>query len=1488
MTRCLLGLLVLLYVAVAAMNYSLVQSIVGSKVAQHFENQWGGEVKIGSMSLNVLNHVRLRDVLLVDPQGDTILKANRLTCRFNEFPYSSAGLNVDRVMLRDAQFHLVSDSTGKTNLQYIIDHFPPSEKETTKPFTIRVGRVSLRNVRYYHHLYTKYDPYRFPTGVVYSQMDYSHLNGVIKNVRVRNGHITCKVEQLEANEKSGFHLKKMKGNIYVADNGISVTNLDLMTDYSHIQADVLLKYHSWESMKDFLDSVTLQVQFRPGNLCSMADAAFWAPVLYPMDELINVEGYVKGPVADLHMRDMVVRFGRGSEIVMDGYIVGLPNIDTTVINANVSHMTTNYSDLLNVKHPPQFNVKVLPVIQYMGSIDIAANFMGTIKDFYANANVNTALGNIVADVALQYNEATHDYAYLGEVASAGLNLSHLAPNEWVSQTGFELAFNGDGFNPRSMTASIEGTLYNTIFRGNRLKETLLTAQVADGEASAQVKIDDPLAQIQLEGTYQMVDNSTVHAQIDIDQIDLYRLKLWQNESDSAMLLASNIEADMGWNGNLLETLNGTLRLKNTHLLRNSQTTTIDNVVLDAQSAEGQKSLTLKSDIVNLDMKGYFAYDKLGLLVRHFCDQYLPLYYNPYKQDNTTPDYLPIADADIDFNILWNDPHHKSAIFLPTIDIAPKTTILGNYNFTEDFKLVVRSDSVKIGGLCLHDIGVDCRDVSGRFNINVLMEELFVGNNSMLENVGAQLAFTPAGASCNLRWNDYQTDATKGDLLLSLSSSLEENTLSILRGGLSIHGIPWQLMNEEEIVLADKNVCVEGLMLRSEDQSIRMATHIHKSDDDWLNLVFNHFLIDQFAFLLDPIGFGASGAIDGDFTMRSIGNNPYFDADLDIANLEINDQWLGDAQLKSHWDSQHKRINISLATDAQNESGLRAPIAARGYVELGTKDPGLNFNVQVGHLPIEIAAPFLASFSSYQNGTVDGDLTVGGTLSDPQVNGTVRIENGQVLIDANNVVYTINDSVVLQPDAIVFNRMAIKDPKQGIAYLDGTIHHKSFKDMKFDLRLQSDRLYIMNTTPQGAALYGNMYASVDGTVTGTDRNMNIAVNARTEQGSRLAIPINDKRQVRGLDASNGILFLGEETEALFGNSTEEVFKAHQHYETKTTESTDAFQFKVVVNVAVTPDLQMLLPLDISQMYADISAVGSGDLEISIGSNQELSIRGPYEFDDGDMSFTILGLLTKKFTLAEGSSIVFNGPISNAHFDLDAIYSQRVNLATLTGEVSQMGKSAQNIQVQNVIQVDGTLQSPTIGFDLRMPNADQSVQDEVFSYIDRDNERDMLTQTLSLLMLSQFYNTSTSSAQGGQTANLSGGYAVLANSLGSILSEVIQVVDVNFDYKAASELTNQQLDVDISKEWNRLYFESTLGFGSESQTLQQNNGTNFTGDVLIGYKINPRWHVYGFNRSNTNDYTRSDLPYKQGVGLKYTRDFDRWSDLFHKKQPAQGKK
>ena len=384
------------------------------------------------------------------------------------------------------------------------------------------------------------------------------------------------------------------------------------------------------------------------------------------------------------------------------------------------------------------------------------------------------------------------------------------------------------------------------------------------------------------------------------------------------------------------------------------------------------------------------------------------------------------------------------------------------------------------------------------------------------------------------------------------------------------------------------------------------------------------------------------------------------------------------------------------------------------------------------------------------------------------------------------------------------------------------------------------------------------------MTGPINNLDIAVRARTNPGCELTVPISYQQRVK---SQNYITFVGDETFS----------------ETHTENHSRKTNLNLELDLSITPDLKLTLPMDFKEVGANVAATGAGDLHLSLQGNASPQVIGNYVLSSGLMKVGLFSVYEKRFTIENGSSLNFQGSVPDARFDMQAVYSQRVNLSTLTGNLSTVDNTQKYLQVENVISISGTLQDPNIGFDIRLPNADQSVEEEVFAYIDRNSERDMLNQTVSLLISGSFYNVNSESAQGGADA-----LGAVTSFVGNSLTDMVQFVDVNIDYKSANEYTNQQLDVNISKDWGRWYLESTLGYGGESRELEASTVNGAVIDALIGYRLSPMFHLFAYNRTNTNDYTRIDLPYKQGAGLKLTKDFDSWSDLFKSKKKTNKKK
>ena len=272
----------------------------------------------------------------------------------------------------------------------------------------------------------------------------------------------------------------------------------------------------------------------------------------------------------------------------------------------------------------------------------------------------------------------------------------------------------------------------------------------------------------------------------------------------------------------------------------------------------------------------------------------------------------------------------------------------------------------------------------------------------------------------------------------------------------------------------------------------------------------------------------------------------------------------------------------------------------------------------------------------------------------------------------------------------------------------------------------------------------------------------------------------------------------------------------------------------------------------------------------------NILGNYVFTSGNFSLSLLQLLNKNFAIEEGSSLNFPGNIDDARFNLSAVYNQRVNLATLVGN-NGSGISDSYVQVQDIINLSGTLQDPSIKFDIQLPNAEQSVTDQVFSYIDRTNERDMLNQSISLLLFGRFTPAGSSNDNSGIFSDASS-INLLTSSASSMVSNLVKVVDVDFKYQAGTGTAPGQFDVGISKQWEKLYFESTLGYGNTGNNLENDFSNVLVGDVEVGYKFNPYFRFYGFHRNNTSYYTRTELPYKQGLGIKLSKDFNNIYELF----------
>lgn len=1472
--RLLSAVFMAAYVFIALLNSTVVQSYIGAAVGSYFSKEWSGKVRIGALHASPFSHVILDKIELISPTNDTIYYGDRITCRFKRFPFHGDGLSFDRVSLRNGRYHLHTfrneQGNSGINLDFIIRYFAeratPKPDSPSSPFTVEVGELRLKNIDYIQDLPEPEHHRSYPYGVDIPHMRFWGTSGVMRNVYVLNDHVKVRVVSLTTTEESGLHIIDLSMDAEVSPNGIRATNMDLQTTDSRLFMDARLDFSGWDEMSDYCNTVVHDVILKEGTEVNLCDAAYWAPTLWGINSKVAVQGHIHGPVADMKAEHLMASFGESSTLFMDARITGLPDIDNTSIDAIIHRLHTTYSDLAAVQHPEPIKMQAPDLIRQMAIIDLNGSVKGGLKDCEAWLNLNSLVGDLETHARLTYDTTKQEYAYWGDIDSRSFGIHSLLPNEWVSRSSMHLSFQGTGLNPKQMYATIEGRLYNTVFRGHTMQRTTFSAELTNGVLSAEIGLNDSLIGLDLSASADLANNN-YQADIILSNAHLSALRLIK--SDSALKLSTHLYANI--KGNEIEHLTGSINLNNTLCEIGNRQVSLKTLQLTADETMGKKHLSANCDWMNLNVDGWFAYTDFPKMVQDFCHRFLPTYYNPYKNQDesqiqpgilgTKPNAPPVSDGNFSIEMLWHDPSGSFSNLLPNIQIADGTRILGNYNPAESLKMVLTSDSIILNNIAIRDVGIDAGSIGESYRLNLHTNNLMVGSVPLMSNVNLTAGLGCAVSTLALKWGDSpipppaNSRSNCGDLELFMTSTPVDNRIMITRPDFYVMGGKWSVICPSGMMINNERIQLNNLKVYGMDQSLSVNAHISHTENDYLSALFNDFSIGQICTLLladKPLSL--EGTLDGQLLVKGLSQTPHLDANLAVDDLVFNGQHLGNMTLDTRYSLADARIDADIVSRLKNHN----PIELHGYLSTEGKHPSMNFNLQATNLPLRAAQPFLTSVADKVSGTVNGHIQATGTLDKPHLKGSLTLNQAQLQLIPTGVTYFVNDSVALQGRSLLLNDFRIKDSERNIAHVSGMLDMNT-PGGSLNLQLHTDRLMMLNKPTGSESFYGKLMASADGTVSGPLNALSVNVQATAVEGSDIYVPISNRKQI----SENEFIVFIPPTPTQRPRTT-----------TRAT-ATTSNNLSLLANVSVTPGVTVHLPMDFEQLTAYVTAVGRGDIQVTLHGGKEPNILGNYEFTSGNFSMSLLQLINKNFDIEEGSTLNFPGNIDDARFNINAVYNQRVNLASLMG--SQNSSADNYVQVQDVITLAGTLRDPAIRFDIRLPYAEQSVNDQVFSYIDKNNERDMLNQSLSLLLFGRF--TPAGSAEENDNLLASGSSInLLTSSASSLVSNLVKVVDVNFKYQAGTGSNLGQLDVGISKQWEKFYFESTFGYGNTTGALDNTQSNVLVGDVEVGYKFNPFFHFYGFHRSNTSYYTRTEMPYKQGVGIKLSKDFDNFNQLF----------
>lgn len=487
------------------MRFQKVQSWVVDRVTGYLSSELNTTVHIGGVRFVLIKSVYLDDVFIADKQQDTLLYAKHLTATvaFQSLFIQNKKLILDEVQLDKARIALSkSKSTRDMNFDFIVDYFSsPSKDTTTSPFYFAVNRVILSNIHFTYRDF-KWDD-KTPC-IDFEDIDVSDFNATLYNIKPTDSSFSFYGSRISLKEKSGFKINSFSTYAAFYNDSMSFNKILIRTPYSSINAgQYSMSYNSMTDFEDYINKVIMKGEFNESTISSN-DIQYFAEELFGLDKFVEFSGTAKGTVSNLKTKKLKIEYGKNTRFEGDVSLNGLPDVNTTFINLNIKHLSTNKADIETIKQYPfteQQYIKLPDNISELGKIVYRGVFTGFYNDFVSYGNITTAIGNLSTDVNLKFKNKADESTYSGKLTADNFDIGKFwSLGNAVGTISLNAQLNGTGFTSEKVNARLTGLVNHVNLNGYDYSNISLDADVARKLFNGTINMNDRNAQVAFKGS----------------------------------------------------------------------------------------------------------------------------------------------------------------------------------------------------------------------------------------------------------------------------------------------------------------------------------------------------------------------------------------------------------------------------------------------------------------------------------------------------------------------------------------------------------------------------------------------------------------------------------------------------------------------------------------------------------------------------------------------------------------------------------------------------------------------------------------------------------------------------------------------------------------------------------------------------------------------------------------------------------------------------
>lgn len=1456
-------LLIAFFILALVIRTSTFQTYLASAATAYLSSELNAKIQIDKVDILFFDRAALDHVYVEDQQKDTLALINSLVVNIDLLDITNQLFTLDKVKLDGGNIHINrSKDTGKYNYAFLVDYFSSESKSEPKPFNFNINRIEISDIRF------NYDDNRKPknaNGIDWNHISVSALSLKATDFKINLTDFQANILDLKLKEKSGFTVNQLSTSLKIGNKGLFLTNLDICTNESDISASKFnLLYTKQSDFEDFENKVRFDATILQSSI-ALHEITFFTSETQGMSDFVRLEGNVTNCINQLALTNFKLGFGKVSTLEGDFVLPNFSKMNDLKLNQTIRYAYISVEDLTSFKLPKSSGISKLNLgkeverlgffesrnLTVQGSPSDLSILFETTKTKLGEVKLNAPFHIISNQGSIGLNSETQigdDIEFinfqLGELL-ADNSLKTIDGKVSMQSTYYD---NGN-FEIEHVTGKVNQIDYQDYSIHNA---TITNGSLINQVFQSDITLDDDILKLTYTGYIDLKGDKKLKFNVNLTEALLNSLNLAR--SSKASSLKSRIEVDL--HGLNPSTMSGTVKFKGFVYKEGKDEIDIPEIDLSIIRGKLEDKFKITSDeFLELEVIGKFD---LKSIVDEFTNQIsnaFPFLSKSFPKKKVSKNNHFTYDLRI-----WNTGNFLGKFFpgVKNFSISYGTTVNGSYSAKdENFELKVFSengltfDNIKIGKIELNQtINKEKLDVKlDLFDVNYGNKVKFKDINFKTENEGVRRDLltssvnwrTTDNINSNLSWLTTIKDASNFEINLNESA-------------FSINSQLWKISESSYISYSPELISIENFLLSNEDQKIELDGNLSSLTNDFLDFKLENINLAEIDQLLG-LRQGLSGMLNGSGRLSDPINNLSLKSTLDIKQLQLKTQAVGDIRVNVDWDP--KLDYLDLSGIIKNKGKTNFEYDGKYYFKRSKEN--LDFNLKFKEFDISFANAYVdKDVISNIKGDISGLVKITGTPNKPKFHSReLFLKRAKAKVEILGTTMSLSGKFNLMDNDVYGDKIELVDEENNRAYLNFGLYNFLGKwnyDIGIDIleRLnQSKRFLVLNTKyKDGDYYYGKVYGTGSCNISGNSDQLDIVVDIKTSKGSKLTLPLYGVSEVE--EGDDFITFTKS-------NSVNDSIK-----------KIDLTGVTLDLNFDVTPETELSVVFN-DQTQDKIVSYGSGKIAMKIDDkDNDIKMTGKYNIEKGSTYNFAMGQIKKEFNIDQGSYIEWSDNIYDAIINITTSFKTKSDYGALAPELEETTLANQVVNCE--LLLNGQLTKPEISFNLK---AEQNLPETGKALLNRvlDEQSEINRQFFSLLVFNRFQPL-----KGNISASGSAALDLAEAQINDLLSKASEEFKMKMNIDSDIELIAEKRFFE-----DRLIITTSVGVetganNSETSTTSSAKNT-IIGDVRIEYLINEKgtFRVNAFNESNRNTVNQSAGLFSQGAGLNYQEEFNGWNDF-----------